>query len=109
MDNSEEDLDKENINRNTAELGKVILALSSAGVGLLKLKSGTLDCMEQISASFFMLTIISLFFAYWCGSYSGIKLIKDGDLRDSIIFVLNIVCNLCFIFALVSLTISIWS
>lgn len=108
----EDDSNHENLTSNTLELGKIILAISSAGVGLLKLKNQSIDCLEQISASFFMMTIIVLVLAYWAGSYSAtnsyFECFKDSVKRDKIINWLNTICNFCFLIVLFFLTISIW-
>lgn len=98
----------EGIARNTAELGKLILALSSGGVGILKFKAATLTLLEQAAITAFCISIISLFVAYWIGSSSVFKFIDESENRDRWVAWSNNLCNFAFFVALLCLTISVW-
>ena len=102
------ELDIDQVERNTSELGKIILGLSTAGIGLLKFRAADLSFFEQLSASSFLFSIVSLFFAYLFGSHVGIKMIENDDKRDNWIYRLNNTCNFFFILGLSFLTLSIW-
>jgi hypothetical protein len=104
----QEELDYDQIDRNTAELGKIILGLSTAGIGMLKFKATALSLFEQLSASLFLASIISLFLAYLFGSHTGIRIVTDSDRRDTLVYWMNHLCNFFFFLGLTLLTISIW-